>query len=31
VVLSDWEAAATPPRLEVLRLDAAGLRRLSLS
>ncbi|RZJ26102.1 MAG: UDP-2,3-diacylglucosamine diphosphatase [Haliea sp.] len=28
VVLSDWEADATPPRLEVLRLDAAGLRRI---
>jgi UDP-2,3-diacylglucosamine hydrolase len=31
VVLSDWEAAATPPRLEVLRLDAAGLQRLTLN
>lgn len=31
VVLSDWDAATTPPRLEVLRLDAAGLRRLPLS
>ncbi|MDP3412079.1 MAG: UDP-2,3-diacylglucosamine diphosphatase [Polaromonas sp.] len=31
VVLSDWDAAATPPRLEVLRLNAAGLRRLPLS
>ena len=30
VVLSDWDAAATPPRAEVLRLDAAGLRRISL-
>ncbi|MBA3593938.1 MAG: UDP-2,3-diacylglucosamine diphosphatase [Polaromonas sp.] len=30
VVLSDWDAAATPPRLEVLRLDAAGLQRLAL-
>jgi UDP-2,3-diacylglucosamine hydrolase len=31
VVLSDWDAAATPPRLEVLRLSAAGLQRLTLS
>ncbi|MDP1568160.1 MAG: UDP-2,3-diacylglucosamine diphosphatase [Polaromonas sp.] len=31
VVLSDWDAAATPPRLEVLRLNAAGLQRLPLS
>lgn len=30
VVLSDWDAAATPPRLEVLRLDAAGLQRIPL-
>lgn len=30
VVLSDWDAAATPPRLEVLRLDAAGLQRIAL-
>jgi UDP-2,3-diacylglucosamine hydrolase len=28
VVLSDWDAAATPPRLEVLRLNASGLQRL---
>ncbi len=28
VVLSDWDAGATPPRAEVLRLDAGGLRRL---
>jgi UDP-2,3-diacylglucosamine hydrolase len=31
VVLSDWDAAATPPRLEVLRLDASGLQRLPLN
>lgn len=31
VVLSDWDAAATPPRLEVLRLDARGLQRIALS
>jgi UDP-2,3-diacylglucosamine hydrolase len=31
VVLSDWDAAATPPRLEVLRLSAAGLQRLAPS
>ncbi|WP_332748091.1 UDP-2,3-diacylglucosamine diphosphatase [Hydrogenophaga sp.] len=30
VVLSDWDAAAQPPRAEVLRLDARGLRRLPL-
>lgn len=30
VVLSDWDAAATPPRLEVLRLTATGLQRLPL-
>ncbi len=28
VVLSDWDAAATPPRLEVLRLSANGWQRL---
>ena len=31
VVLSDWDAAARPARLEVLRLDAGGLRRLPLA
>jgi UDP-2,3-diacylglucosamine hydrolase len=31
VVLSDWDAAATPPRAEVLRLTRTGLQRLSLS
>lgn len=31
VVLSDWDAAATPPRLEVLRLTAAGPQRLPLN
>lgn len=30
VVLSDWDTAATPPRAEVLRLDASGLRRFAL-
>ena len=30
VVLSDWDAAAHPPRAEVLRLDAQGLRRIPL-
>jgi UDP-2,3-diacylglucosamine hydrolase len=30
VVLSDWDAAATPARLQVLRLDAAGWRRVAL-
>jgi UDP-2,3-diacylglucosamine hydrolase len=28
VVLSDWDAQARPPRLQVLRLDARGLCRL---
>lgn len=31
VVLSDWDAAATPPRLEVLRLNHQGWRRISLA
>ena len=30
VVLSDWDAGATPQRLEVLRLDAGGLQRIPL-
>ena len=30
VVLSDWDLCATPPRAEVLRLDAQGLHRLPL-
>lgn len=30
VVLSDWDAAAQPPRAEVLRLTANGLRRIAL-
>jgi UDP-2,3-diacylglucosamine hydrolase len=30
VVLSDWDAAAHPPRAEVLRLSATGLQRLAL-
>ena len=31
VVLSDWDAAALPRRLETLRLSSAGLERLSLA
>ena len=31
VVLSDWDAAALPPRLETLRLSAAGLERVKLA
>lgn len=31
VVLSDWDAAAKPPRAQVLRLDAQGLRRLPVA
>ena len=31
VVLSDWDAAATPPRAEVLRLSAHGAERLPLA
>ncbi len=31
MVLSDWDAAAKPPRLEVLRLTATGAQRLPLS
>jgi len=30
LVLSDWDAAANPPRAEVLRLDSQGLRRIPL-
>ena len=30
VVLSDWDASAAPPRAEVLRLTASGLRRIPL-
>lgn len=30
VVLSDWHAEAKPPRAEVLRLSAGGLRRIPL-
>ena len=30
VVLSDWDAAATSPRAEVLRLSAEGLERIGL-
>jgi UDP-2,3-diacylglucosamine hydrolase len=31
VVLSDWDAAALPPRLETLRLSSAGLERVDLA
>ncbi|MBV7429111.1 MULTISPECIES: UDP-2,3-diacylglucosamine diphosphatase [unclassified Acidovorax] len=31
VVLSDWDAAALPPRAEILRLSRAGLERLPLA
>ncbi|MBC7434864.1 MAG: UDP-2,3-diacylglucosamine diphosphatase [Bdellovibrionales bacterium] len=31
IVLSDWDAAATPPRAQVLRLTAGGLQRLALA
>ena len=31
VVLSDWDAAAQPQRLEAMRLDAGGLQRLALA
>ena len=30
VVLSDWDASATPPRAQVLRLTASGLQRIDL-
>ena len=30
VVLSDWDAGASVPRAEVLRLDGSGLRRIAL-
>jgi len=30
-VLSDWDAAAVPPRLEALRLTAAGTTRIALA
>jgi UDP-2,3-diacylglucosamine hydrolase len=30
VVLSDWDAAATPPRADVLRLTTSGLQRIKL-
>jgi UDP-2,3-diacylglucosamine hydrolase len=30
VVLSDWDAQAAPPRVEVLRLSASGLQRINL-
>lgn len=31
IVLSDWDASAQPPRLETLRLDAGGVRRVALA
>ena len=31
IVLSDWDALATPPRLQALRLDAAGAHRIPLA
>lgn len=31
VVLSDWDARSAPPRLEVLRLEASGPRRVALA
>ena len=31
VVLSDWDAAALPPRLETLRLSRVGLERITLA
>jgi UDP-2,3-diacylglucosamine hydrolase len=30
IVLSDWDAAAQPPRLEALRIDAAGAQRIPI-
>jgi UDP-2,3-diacylglucosamine hydrolase len=30
-VLSDWDAAALPPRVETLRLSGAGLERVALA
>ena len=31
VVLSDWDAEASPPRVQVLRLSASGLQRIDLT
>ena len=31
IVLSDWDALAQPPRLQVLRLTGEGLRRIALT
>jgi UDP-2,3-diacylglucosamine hydrolase len=31
IVLTDWDAAAVPPRMEALRLSAAGARRVPLA
>ncbi|HET6829090.1 MAG TPA: UDP-2,3-diacylglucosamine diphosphatase, partial [Ramlibacter sp.] len=30
IVLSDWDADAQPPRLQALRLDASGPKRVPL-
>lgn len=30
IVLSDWDAAAVPPRLQAMRLTAEGLKRIAL-
>lgn len=31
VVMSDWDAAAAPPRMQVLRLGACGLQRIAFN
>jgi UDP-2,3-diacylglucosamine hydrolase len=31
IVLSDWDAASTPPRLQALRLSESGAQRIALS
>ncbi|MBI5277300.1 MAG: UDP-2,3-diacylglucosamine diphosphatase [Burkholderiales bacterium] len=31
IVLSDWGATASPPRMQALRVDAAGARRVALA
>jgi UDP-2,3-diacylglucosamine hydrolase len=31
VVLSDWDATALPPRVQVLRLSADGLQRIAIA
>jgi len=30
IVLSDWDATANPPRLQALRVDASGARRIAI-